>query len=434
MSLKVAFITLGCKVNQFETASMQEQLVKRGFKAVPFNQPADVYIINTCTVTSRSDLQSRRLIRQAMRKNRLAYIVVTGCYAQVEYKRIQEIEGVDLILGNNEKANLLNYLNNLEKRLSPKTIVTNIANNDSLTQISGFLDYTRAFIKIQDGCNNACSYCIVPRARGKSRSQSIASIKQQVETLTNNDYKEIALTGIHIGTYGHDLSNPTSLSKLLKELIQINNLGRILLSSIEPTEFTEELIDVLQSDKICPHLHIPLQSAHIGQLASMNRRYLPLQYQNLINRLIETLPDLGLGCDIIVGYPGETKEIFEHNYRFLEELPLSYMHVFRFSPRSETKAAGLPDQVSGQAKIERSMALRTLSKQKKLAFKKRYLGKARPTLIIDKKDKNTGRLIGLTDNYINILIPNNEQYVNEIKNVQIVKIDGENALGEVVVG
>ncbi len=282
MSLKIALTTLGCKVNQFETAVIREQLLRQGFKTVPFNQPADVYIVNTCTVTGKSDMQSRQLIRQAIRRNSSAYIVVTGCYAQTNYRQIRHIKGVDLILGNAEKANLDRYLTRLEKCSPAKTFVGTMVDNRQQPQISAFLDHTRAFVKIQDGCNRACSYCIVPRARGSSRSQPPELVKNQLKRLIESGYKEIVLSGVNIGVYGQDLSPAISLAGLLKELIELNGLGRIRLSSIEPTEFPAELIEVLQSDKICPHLHIPLQSAHEQQLTAMNRRYPPAQYQALV--------------------------------------------------------------------------------------------------------------------------------------------------------
>lgn len=430
MALKIALTTLGCKVNQFETVSIQEQLIKQGFTPVPFNQQADVYVINTCTVTGKSDLQSRQLVRQAIRRNTSAYIVVTGCYAQTNYQRIQRIEGVDLILGNAEKNHLGSYLTNLDKCSPPKTIVNAPNNGQPQPQISGFLDQTRAFVKIQDGCNQACSYCIVPRARGRSRSQPIESVKEQLKRLIGTGYKEIVLTGIHIGVYGRDLYPPINLAKLLRELVELEGLGRIRLSSIEPTEFSAELIEILQSEKICPHLHIPLQSAHEEQLRAMKRHYTPSQYQELIGRLINNIPHLALGCDIMVGFPGETADIFEHNYQFVNNLPLTYMHIFRYSRRPKTQAANFPDQVHGKIKKERSRRLHTLGHKMSLEYQKRFLGEVRPTLIINKQDKQTGRLSGLTDNYLKVSIAHNEQLINKIVPVHITSMENDSLFGE----
>ncbi len=430
MALKVALTTLGCKVNQSETAGIREQLIKQGFNAVPFNQPADVYVINTCTVTGKSDLQSRQLIRQAIRRNHSAYIVVTGCYAQTDYQRIQRIEGVDLILGNAEKNNLGRYLTDLDKCSPPKTIVTTPYNGQQ-PQISGFPGRTRAFVKIQDGCNQACSYCIVPRARGRSRSRPLESVKSQLKRLIKTGYKEVVLTGIHIGGYGRDLSPPVNLAKLLGELVEFEGLGRIRLSSIEPNEFSAELLDILQSEKICPHLHIPLQSAHEKQLRAMNRNYTPTRYRKLIKRLTNNIPHLAIGCDIIVGFPGETQAIFEHNYQFINNLPLAYMHVFSYSKRPKTEAADFPDQVHGKIKKERSQMMRLLSRQKSLQYQQSYLGKIRPTLIINKLDEQSGELYGLTDNYLKVLIPHNEQLINKIVPVCITGMKNNSLLGEV---
>jgi threonylcarbamoyladenosine tRNA methylthiotransferase MtaB len=432
MALKIALTTLGCKVNQFETAVMQEQLLRQGFKAVPFDQPADVYVINTCTVTNRSDLQSRQLIRQASRRNASAYIVVTGCYAQTNYQRIQRISGVDLILGNAEKLHIARYLTKLEKTSPPKTIVGRLNEDRPLPRISGFLDYTRAFVKIQDGCNHACSYCIVPQARGVSRSQPPELIQHQLERLIDAGYKEIVLTGVHIGTYGQDLHPPLTLAGLLSKLIELKGLGRLRLSSIEPTEFSTELIEILQSEKICPHLHIPLQSAHEEQLKLMRRHYSPAQYQELIDRLVNDIPHLALGCDIIVGFPGETESIFEHNYQFIAQLPVAYLHVFRYSPRPQTPAASFPGQVDGEAKIARSQRLRALSRQKHQQYQQRYLGEVRPTLILNQRDEETGRLSSLTDNYLKLLVPPDKRWINQLLPVRISRIEHGRILGEVV--
>jgi threonylcarbamoyladenosine tRNA methylthiotransferase MtaB len=435
MPLKIALTTLGCKVNQVETAIMREQLLKHGFEPVPFNQPADVYIINTCTVTGKSDFQSRQLIRQAIRCNNSAYIVVTGCYAQVNYQDIRRIQGVDLILGNSEKLHIDRYLTDLEKVSPPKIIIGDRHSDQSHKahpQISSFMDHTRAFVKIQDGCNQACSYCIVPQVRGRSRSQPVAAVKRQVKRLIEAGYKEIVLTGIHIGAYGQDLSPRVSLAGLLRELVKLEKLGYIRLSSIEPNEFSDELIAILQSEKICPHLHIPLQSAHEGQLKSMNRPYSPDQYQKLVNRLADNIPHLALGCDIIVGFPGETPAIFEHNYQFIDQLPLAYLHVFRFSPRPNTAAANFAHQVDGKLKKERSQRLRNLSRQKSVQYRQRYLGKIRPALVLNKRDEQTGWFNALTDNYIKLMVSLDEQYINQIVPVQISSIKDGRTLGKLV--
>jgi len=432
MPLRVALATLGCKVNQYETVLMQEGLKEKGMKIVPFNQPADVYVINTCTVTHRSDYQSRQLIRRAKRTNNKAFIVVTGCYAQINPQAIQSIPGVNLILGNTHKDQLAEMLTHLDKTLATQIMVKPIPKSTPSVQISGFLDYTRAFVKIQDGCSAACSYCIVPRARGPSRSQPPQQVVQQIKKLVCAGYQEIVLTGIHIGVYGRDLVPETSLASLLRQIIQIEGLGRIRLSSIEPTEFSPALIEVLQSEKICPHLHIPLQSAHDQILEAMNRHYTGAQYQELVQHLTETIADLAIGADVMVGFPGETQQMFEHTYKFILDLPIAYLHVFRYSARPHTPAAHFESQVPEEVKRKRSRLLRLLSQQKSLQFRHRFLGRCLPSLILRQEGKQNGWLTALTHNYIKVLVPYHKQYINKLVSVRISHIEGSTTLGEVL--
>ena len=424
--------TLGCKVNKADSELMQRELLGEGYRLVPFDQGADVYIINTCTVTARSDYQSRQLIRRALRHNSRAQVVVTGCYAQTNPAALQKIPGISLLLDNEEKARVGKYLQPRPagEEKEKKALKMRFKGLDAPVLDSTY--YTRAFLKIQDGCNWGCSYCIVPRARGRSRSRPPEQVIRQAGRLVKRGYREIVLTGIHIGHYGLDLTPRSDLAALLSELAKLPDPVRIRLSSLEPTEFGAELLRVISdNEKICPHFHIPLQSADDEILKAMGRRYHFAQYQELLEKLRAAFPDAALGADVIVGFPGETEDSFEKTYRRIKRLPLTYLHVFSYSRRPGTRAAQLPGQVNPREKKSRSSRLRRLGRQKQAAFHQAQLGQVRPGLILARRDAQSGRLVGLSDNYINILVEAGDELINKIVPLRLSGLAGGQVLGEI---
>lgn len=427
----VAFRTLGCKLNQYETEIIKQRLIGSNFSVVSFDSAADFYIINTCTVTGRSDYKSRQAIHHAVRRRENSKVIVTGCYAQTNPKEISQIPGVDLVIGNSEKWRISEYLN------SSGIKVGNISNQNQFDtpEISDFGGNTRAFIKIQDGCNRQCSYCKVPLARGPGRSQSPARVICQAERAAEKGYREIVLTGIDLGRYGQDLKEKLDLAGLLKELMQVDGLARIRLSSIEPTEISEELINLIREPKICSHLHIPLQSGSNRILERMGRRYAARFYKDLILSLKETVPGIALGADVMVGFPGETEEDFNSTLRLTEELPLAYLHVFEYSGRTGTRAAAFKPDVPPQEKKNRSEILRRLSAEKSLLFRKGFEGDTLSVLILNTSDKETGYLRGLSDNYIEVLCPgvNGNEWFNRMAEVRITEASPDKTMGYISV-
>ncbi len=424
---KIAFSTLGCKINQFDTAAMQSSVVTgNDYRIVSFDDEADIYVINTCTVTGKSDSESRRIIRRALRKNRDARIVVTGCYAQTNPEEIAKIRGVSMVLGNNEKLMLKDYLKHTEEAdtIDDNNIkVSNIFETFSMhmSVIEGFQERTRAIIKIQDGCDSRCSYCIVPFARGGSRSLSPDDVITQIRSLCSNDYKEIVLSGVHLGGYGRDLFPRLSLSDVIRKILSETHIPRIRLSSIEPREVTDELIDLMAEERrICKHLHIPLQSGDDYILKGMNRNYDTAFYEGLILKIKDKIPDAGIGCDVMVGYPGEDESHFKNTCRFIGKLPLTYLHVFTYSPREGTSAFSRNETVKGNVKSERSGLLRLLGEEKKNIFKNAHIGKIVDVLVEEDRDEESGLMKGYTGNYLRVLI---SESVN-IKNIISVQITG----------
>ena len=412
---RIAFSTLGCKINQFDTAAMQSSVMNGDdFRIVSFNDEADIYVINTCTVTNKSDSESRRIVRRALKKNRNARIVVTGCYAQTNPREIAKIPGVSIVLGNNEKLTVKDYLSlDHDTAIDSSKIVhvSDIFNASSMhmSVIEGFQEKTRAILKIQDGCNSRCSYCIVPFARGGSRSLSPDDVIKQVVSLCRNDYKEVVLSGVHLGGYGRDLLPKTSLSSVIRRILSETELERIRLSSIEPREVTDELIELMAAEeRICRHFHIPLQSGDNDILHRMNRNYDVEFYEELILKIKDKIQYAGIGCDVIVGYPGEKESHFENTYRFIEKLPLTYLHVFSYSPREGTAAFSRKETVKGNVKAERSEILRRLGEEKNICFRNSHVGKIVEVLVEDEWDEATGLLKGYTGNYLRVMIQNDE--------------------------
>jgi threonylcarbamoyladenosine tRNA methylthiotransferase MtaB len=397
-----ALTTLGCKVNQCETAYLKEQLRAAGFEIVPFSRSADLYCINTCAVTARAAMESRQLVRRALRWNPGARVIVTGCYAQIAPAEVAAIPGVRLVLGTGEKAALLSYLADEGDRSTPAIHVgdpgkTGIARH---LVLSAFAQRTRAFLKIQDGCDAFCSYCIVPHARGRSRSISGEFVLGQVELFLASGFQEIVLTGIHLGQWGQDLQPPRHLTSLLESILDHCPPPRLRLSSLEPGEITGDLLELMASEpRVCPHLHVPLQSGDPAILQAMNRGYRPQFYADLVAGAVTRVPDLAVGADVLVGFPGETEGCFLNTYRLIESLPLAYLHVFPFSPRPGTTAAAMKDRVAPDVIRRRSALLRRVDRAKRTAFMARFVGKVRAVLL-EGRTATDGSRLGFSDNYI----------------------------------
>jgi threonylcarbamoyladenosine tRNA methylthiotransferase MtaB len=417
---KIAVGTLGCKVNQFESAGIIEKLTGKGFTIVPFSNTADIYIINTCTVTGAADYQSRQLIRRAHRKNPEASIIVTGCYAQVAPHEIAGLPGVTIVAGNSEKEKISNIIRDMAQG-EQQILVGDISKSRKISDftVSRFPERTRAFIRIQDGCNSFCSYCIIPYARGRSRSLPEKDALSQIGRLADAGYREIVLSGIHLGIYGRDLSPPTNLLNLLRKVEENKTVERLRLSSIEPAEITDEMITHIRNSKvICPHLHIPLQSGDNKILSLMKRNYDTESFKYLIEKLLDKAPDMAIGIDVMAGFPGEGEKEFENTLEFIEGLPAAYLHVFPYSERPGTRSLAFTDKVKDDIKKKRCHILRTLGKKKRAAFAERFTGKELAVLIEGKKDKKTGLMRGFSENYIPVLVTNgNPSLINNVVDV-----------------
>ncbi len=425
---KVSFHTLGCKLNYAETASLEKQFVEQGFTIVPFGEKSDVSVINTCSVTERADRECRQLVRRAGRVSPDAFIVVLGCYAQLQPEEIASIDGVDLVLGASEKFRLFDYSGNFRKYDSPRVFVSPISSaSDFGPAYSGGVDErTRAFLKIQDGCDFNCSFCTIPLARGKSRSQSIEDCVLQAVHLVDQGYREIVLTGVNVGDFGKHIG--TSLIKLLEQLHAIEGLERIRISSIEPNLLTDELLDFwTASKKICNHFHIPLQSGSDEILKKMRRRYTSFDYRKLVDSIRRKSPDAGIGADVIVGFPGETNDLFMKSYDFIHDLPISYLHVFTYSERPNTPSLELEGRVEPRIRYKRSEFLRILGLQKKQAFYLSQLHTTQKVLIENTVENNM--LSGYTGNYIRVFVPYHDSLEHSLAEVVLQQRTAEGCTG-----
>lgn len=405
-SVTVALATLGCRLNQVESQEMGALLAGRGFRVVEPGASAQVYVINTCTVTGRADLSDRQLIRRIAREHPEAYLVVTGCYAQTDPEAAAAIAGVDLVVGNQEKYRLPELLGSLTKRARPAVAVADIglAREVPLAPFVRVAGRSRGFVKIQDGCQHRCAFCIVPAARGRSRSQESKVVLDQVRALVEAGYLDVTLTGVDIGHYGWDLYPRTTLAALLRELAEVDGLRWLRLSSVLPSYFTPELIEAVTTLPVmAPHLHLPLQSGSDRVLRLMRRPYHTGMYRTLVGRLAAAIPELGLGADVIVGHPGETDADFEATLRFVEALPFTSLHVFSYSDRKGTEAARRPDHVPPAVIRERSGRLRRLGAAKSLAFRRGLIGTPREAVVLESRDRRSGLLAGLTANYVEVL-------------------------------
>jgi len=412
--MKVAFFTLGCKVNQYESAAMGELFAKRGYDVVDFGEKADVYVINTCDVTNESARKSRQMIRKAIRKNPMAKVVVVGCYSQVEPNKIAKIPGVDIILGTKNRNKIVDLIEAHEpgQRLTAVGDIMKQRNFEDITY-RGLRHHTRAFLKIQEGCNMFCSYCIIPYARGPLRSRSIESIMKETQNLAEDGFKEIVLTGIHLGLYGIDFDYTPNLLDIINEISSEKGIERIRLSSIEALEITDEfLLGVSKINKFCNHFHVPLQSGNDKILKLMNRRYTTREYMERILSIRKFFPDVSITTDVIVGFPGETDKDFEETVAFIKKVGFSRLHVFPFSPRRGTKAYNMPNQIEKKIKNSRSQYLIKLSECLEKNYQEKFINKTLDVLFEEEIEKDIFE--GYTRNYIKTRTRSSDNLQNEI--------------------
>ncbi len=430
--MKVAFYTLGCKVNQYETNGMIQAFLEKGYEIVDFTEKSDIYIINTCTVTSISDKKSRQMIRRTKQLNPEAIVVAVGCYAQVAKDKLEEIKDIDLILGISEKTEIIKYVEEEIKERNPKTYISDVMHQKQFVDFGSvnYTDKNRVAIKVQDGCNQFCTYCIIPYARGRIRSRKIENVKKEVEDLAQKGIKEIVITGIHVASYGKDLEENIGLIDLLEEINKRDGIERIRLSSLEPTLITEEFVKRLSKlAKICDHFHLSLQSGCNETLKRMNRHYTTEDFKEATELLRKTYPNVALTTDIIVGFPGETEEEFNITYEFLKEINFYKMHVFKYSPRHGTKAEKMPNQIDGNIKEERSKKLIELSDKNEINQNKRYINKNLDVLI---EEFEEGYYKGHTTNYIMVKIQENTNNLqNKIVTVKIIDNEGIDLIGKI---
>ncbi len=421
---KVALATLGCKVNQYETQVLREYLLRAGFREVPFKGKADYYVINTCSVTERADRKSEELIRTAKKSGSTAKLIVTGCYAEAEGKRIKEkFPGVDVVLGNNEKLRLDRLVGLHDPVLIPPK-----------PSISDFYQHNRAFVKIEDGCHEFCTYCRIPYVRGnRIRSRSPCEVLREIENLIQKGFKEIVLTGVNLGLYGEDLPSSESLVHLLKRLQHYGGGVRFRLSSLEPHLVTNDLLELMgSSSSICPHLHLPLQSGDDYILQRMGRKYTLGKYRKLVGKIRDLIPQASITTDVMVGFPGEEEHHFQNTYHFLEEIHFSRLHVFRFSPRPGTKAFSMRPWVGAKIQRKRSEELRRLGDTLSRRFAVRFLGKSLRVLVEEKRHSQSGSLMGYTDNYIRIFLQGKDELKNQLLKIRVIEAGkGGGAIGKV---
>ena len=428
-SKTAAFHTLGCKLNFAETSTIARQLTGAGYQKVSFDEPAHVYIINTCSVTENADRECKFHVKRAMKANPDGLVVILGCYAQLKPEEISAITGVDLVLGAKEKFNILSYLDDLEKSDSHGIIHScEIDEADFFIGSYSIGDRTRAFLKVQDGCDYKCTYCTIPLARGISRSDTIESVVKNATEISQKGIKEIVLTGVNIGDYGKgefgNKKHEHTFLDLISELDLVDGIERIRISSIEPNLLKNESIElVAKSKRFVPHFHIPLQSGSDDLLKKMKRRYMTGLYADRVAKIREVMPDSCIGVDVIVGFPGETEEKFLETYNFLNELPISYLHVFTYSERENTEAAEMDGVIPIPERKRRNKMLRILSEKKKMAFYQTQLGKTRPVLW-EHENKN-GLMFGFTENYVRVQKPFDINSVNEIEYLKLNKIQSD---------
>jgi len=422
---RIAFHTMGCKLNLSETGTISRDFIQHGFQKVSYKEKADIYVLNTCSVTENANKEARKLIRQAKRRNPDSSIAIIGCYAQLKPNEISKIKGVDLVLGAKEKFNLLTHLEKLDIKDKTKIVESDIREINSFKPSYSSAERTRSFLKIQDGCNYTCSFCTIPLARGKSRSDSIKNTMETAKKITNRGAREIVLTGVNIGDFGNGTTE--TFYDLIQQLDTINELDRIRISSIEPNLLSTQIIDFCAtSKKIMPHFHIPLQSGSNKILQSMRRRYNLELYEEKIIKIKNLIPEACIGVDVIVGFPGETDSEFFKTYDYLKELDISYLHVFSYSERENTEAIKIKDVVNFEERAERSKMLHILSNKKTHLFNDKFLNSNR--LVLFESIKN-GKVIGHTDNYIQVQVDGDSKLINKILPVNLELNRGSNIFG-----
>ena len=440
---KVAFYTLGCKVNQYETEGMIDLFRNSGYKIVDFEEKADYYIINSCTVTNQAASKSRKRVRRAKRRNPAAKVVMVGCYPQAFTDEVEEIEEVDYIIGSSGKKSIVQLLEEKDNETN-KNKKSDLALNkiNDFENIKKFEDMhlnqinerTRANVKIEDGCNQFCSYCIIPYARGPIKSREPKSIIKEVKKLINNGVKEIVLTGTHLGKYGLDKKNKNQLSKIVEKIIKIQGDFRVRLSSIEVTEVDNKLIKLIKNnDKLCSHLHLPLQNGSNVILRAMNRPYKVDKFAEVVNNLRSEIPDIALTTDIIVGFPGESDKDFERTINFVKKMNFSRLHVFPFSARTGTPAADMKPKIPEKIKKKRRNQLLKINKDLMKKYQDKFVNKEKRVVVEEKRDSETGMLTGVTDNYLQVLIDDNDKYKNKLKKVKILKLyNHKKSIGKII--
>jgi threonylcarbamoyladenosine tRNA methylthiotransferase MtaB len=435
----VAFYTLGCKLNYSETSSIGRQFESAGFAEVGFEHGADVYVINTCSVTDFADRKCRNIVRQALRHSPHAFVAVVGCYAQLKPEEIASIPGVDLVLGAAEKFRILDFIEDLSKAPGKGMVrAGEVREAKDFVNAFSFGDRTRSFLKVQDGCDYKCTFCTIPQARGASRSNTVESVVADARQIAAMGVKEIVLTGVNIGDFGNGTEIIEGLKPkkealfidLIRALDEVEGIERFRISSIEPNLCTDEIIEfVATSQRFAPHFHIPLQSGNNKQLAQMRRRYRRELYTERVAKIKALMPHCCIGVDVIVGFPGETEEDFLETYRFIQELDISYLHVFTYSERANTPAADMPDAVQMEERKRRNRMLGILSEKKRRAFYEQHLGEVRPVLF--EHSPAAGLMSGFTDNYIKVEMPLDAELLNSVLPVQLEAIEGS---GQVRVG
>jgi threonylcarbamoyladenosine tRNA methylthiotransferase MtaB len=422
---KVAFYTLGCKLNYSETSTISRMFEQKGYAKVEFEQEPDIFIINTCSVTENADKKCKKIVKEAKKISPNSYVAIIGCYAQLKPQEIAEIPGVDAVLGAAEKFRLIELLDGFAKEQETKILASEIQEAQVFNNAYSMHDRTRTFLKVQDGCNYGCAFCTIPLARGKSRSDSIANILDAAQEIALTDVKEVVLTGVNIGDFGiQEGKRVEKFVDLVKALDLVEGLERIRISSIEPNLLTNETIEyVAQSQRFVPHFHIPLQSGSNTILRKMGRRYLRELYADRVDKIKSLMPDCCIGVDVIVGFPGETDELFLETYNFLNELPISYLHVFTYSERANTRAVEMDEVVPIKKRNERSKMLRILSEKKRRKFYEENLGKTYTVLF--EEDIEDGKMHGFTENYIRVSAKYDPMLINELKRVQLESINAE---------
>ena len=423
---KVAFYTLGCKLNFSETSTIARSFEEEGYQRVDFDDPADIYVINTCSVTENADKQFKQIVRKALKTNPKAFLAAVGCYAQLKPEELASVDGVDLVLGAKEKFNITQYIDDLTKNNEGVVHSCEISETDFYVGSYSIGDRTRAFLKVQDGCDYKCTYCTIPMARGISRSDTIENILSNAKKISDKGIKEIVLTGVNIGDYGKgefgNKKHEHTFLEFVQALDKVEGIERLRISSIEPNLIKDETIDfIAQSNSFVPHFHIPLQSGSNEILKKMKRRYLRELYVSRVAKIREVMPDACIGVDVIVGFPGETDEHFLETYYFLNDLDISYLHVFTYSERDNTEAVLMEGVVPDAVRAKRSKMLRGLSAKKRNAFYTSQLGKEKTVLF--ESDNKQGYIHGFTENYVKVKAPWDPALVNTLHKVKLTKID-----------